>query len=1562
MLIVSSDAPASGAYVSQLVGGFSERLDVERFTRSWTKLAYRYEILRTHFDFDPGLGWVQYIAKDPSIRIQVEDWRQYTATQRSLGFDNFLQRDRKSGFSLRREIPYRIRLFRYKDDFYQMVWTFHHVLLDGRSHTLIVKDLLATYDATSSPIFVDKESSIRYPDYLYWLQKHDISASEEYWKQYLLGAEKINMDLKGQTRRRIFASDSKLVTTKIELPERLTADLYKIADQYDLTANTLSVAAWALVVNCYTEGEEALLGVVRSCRHSLPEQLQSVCGLVINTVPLRVGVSGNQNILTWLRQVRANWVALRSHELSPVSDIRRWCAWPVGKPMFSSIHVYDHEDVNTLVCPDSRAQEKRSFRLIDGRTETALSVSTSGGSQFSAVIQADEELFTHAEIDQLGSRYAAILEQMIAHPERRLSCISHLTAWDRQQLNDFNKHASITERSESILDLFHQQVQSTPSHTAIAANDNRLSYRQLYEASSALADAIANLKQSGPVGILIGSEPDFVVALFATLITGAGFVPLDPEYPNQRLGFMLTDCGSRTIVTNQSGRDQAVHIMRNSGSAGKILALKNLHPFDSQSCETISINGVESHVPEQFLPIDGLVYIVYTSGTTGQPKGVPITSSNLMPLMQWQKKHFELGRHTRTVQTLSVSFDFGLQEIFTTLLFGGSFFCPPSSVLIDPERYVEFIECNSINMVYATPSFMEAILTIKPKLDSLRIVLLGGERLGWDLIDKLRQSVPPDCVIFNGYGPTEATMNCAMYKIRQTNEIINRISASVPIGRPTGLSSLYVLDDRIRQAPIGVPGELYIGGPGVAGGYFDRPNLTRQKFVPDSLTDQPGSYLYRTGDRVVLHSDNNLEFLGRFDNQIKVRGYRVELEEIETTLSQHPQVISTATKLREISNDHRQIVAFVVPNNNSLRAEEIVKFARERLPHFMVPARIWLIDSLPLTKTGKVDRDALQAPSGREIARIDGEIHREGLERNPLEEWFYSPIWRRLPQTKELESDCAESHQDCWLIFSDGSEFCRVLAANLEGLQMRNIQVLHSETYSAEGNYTYRLNSDQSADYKKLFEELAATGINPTKIISFWSLLDQSAGITESVDDRLKRLLYLLQAIGKNLRSHDLHLGIVTSSMQSVTGEESLNPRLALLLGMCKSIPYEHPNIRWASIDLDQHETSCPKVVEQLIADLNQKRSGEVIAYRGGLRYILDYQNIPLCQNDGSRLILNGGVCLITGGLGAIGLELAQAMMQNGYKVALLDTPAATATIEKTPSVKLQKLFDMGGEIFTIGANICDQGQVSLALDKIRKKLGKIDGVIHAAGIVQPEIINKLTVDAIERVLEPKVRGTEVLATEIVSDQPDFVLLCSSIDAIRGSFSQSAYCAANAFQDAFASHMRRSGQHYMSINWDVWREVGMAARVEVSPAMEEFWRHELSMGITSLEGRQILNNILCREESQIIVSTLGLKPRIGRFFLDLAEEKINFENDLGADNLDQSIEKKILAVFAEVLEDSSLAGDDDFFQNGGDSLSAMRVIARIRDTFDLNLPMSSVFEAPTANQLAGILRETMELP
>lgn len=1558
MLVVSSEAPASGAYVLQLIGEFAERLDTDLFAHSWKQLASRYEILRVHFKFDSDRGWTQDINDNPLIHINVEDWGKNPVTQQCVIFEEFLAQDRERGFLFGEELPYRIWLIQIRKDLYRVVWTFHHALLDGRSLTLLIKEFLAIYDSGLSSVGLNTESGVSYREYLEWLHQYDVSVSEGFWKQTLLGAEIIHTELKSRARRRVFASDSKLINKKVELSDSKTKELYKAADRYGVTTNTLSVAAWSILLDCYTDGEEVLLGVVRSCRQSLPEQLRSVRGLVINTVPLRIRVDKNLLIPDWLRQIRAKWIELRPHELCSVGEMRRWCTWPIGKSMFSSIHVYDHSDINTLICSNSKSGLKRDFRLIDGRTETALSVSNSGGATFGAVIQADSEIFTPPEIDQLGNRYVSILEQLAAHPEWRLGSIDTLTPLERRRLGKLNEPTISIARSGTILDLFLQQVRSEPTLPALVENDLIVSYQQLYDASRKVVRAMGTVEHNRPVGILVGSQPEFVVAMLASLLAGAGFVPLDPDYPDERIGFMFEDCGARIMITIQENYDQAVRIVNQSGRPGTILTIDFREPLCTEEIKFSSINGESNQNLEQTMPMEELVYIVYTSGTTGQPKGVPITSSNLMPLMLWQQEHFELGTNTRTAQTLSVSFDFGLQEILTTLLFGGSLFCPDKSVLRDPEKYIDFIGCNKINMVYLTPSFLEAMLSIEPDLDNLKVVLLGGERLGWGAVKKLQKSVPSDCKIFNGYGPTEASINCAMYKIEIGNEEKKEIGSSVPIGRPTGLSRLYVLNSDLKQVPVGVPGELFIGGPGVAQCYLNRPNLTKQKFIPDQFLDQPSSSLYRSGDRVVLHSDDNLEFLGRSDNQIKLRGHRVELEEIDAILSQHPQVVSVATTVRETSSGYQQIHAFVVPDSRSIHPDNIRKFAMEHLPKFMVPAKIWLQSAMPLSKSGKVDRNALYPPENVTIDNADKQDLERNIDRAPFEQWFYTPVWRHALQKKQEKQEHPSQKKDSWLIFSDsrclGQKLLRRL--NLQGEIV--FEVLFASTFTIPDSSKFEIDSAVPADYEKVFTALADANRKPTRVVFISGEADQFSRIENGADKQFKRLLYLLQAIGKFYRTQALSLGVVTFKLQFVTGKETINPRAALLCGMCKTLPYEMPTVQWTCIDFDDQKQISTDLARHLIADLLQDKSGEFVAYRGGQRYILDFQKIGPVTGNTAAIVRDTGIYLITGGVGAIGIELAEALVQKGaLYLALLDMPEEILRKEDETNKRFQRLTDRGGKVLYMGADICDPSQVSSAIRKIRKTFGRINGVIHAAGVAQTEIVRKLSLEKVERIIGPKVWGTEILASELAEDSPDFILLCSSIDAIRGNYGQADYCAANAFQDAFAHYMRGKGQRYISLNWEVWQKVGMAARVEVSSSLQEVWRRELSLGITPPEGRQILTRVLCLDHAQIVISTVDLIPRIGLFSLAVNQSKNGESGHEAIDHLEGSMEDAVLKIFIGVLDDPALNLEDDFFHKGGDSLMAMRVVSRIQDHFGVDLPISSVFEAPTAVSLAVMLRE-----
>ena len=336
------------------------------------------------------------------------------------------------------------------------------------------------------------------------------------------------------------------------------------------------------------------------------------------------------------------------------------------------------------------------------------------------------------------------------------------------------------------------------------------------------------------------------------------------------------------------------------------------------------------------------------------------------------------------------------------------------------------------------------------------------------------------------------------------------------------------------------------------------------------------------------------------------------------------------------------------------------------------------------------------------------------------------------------------------------------------------------------------------------------------------------------------------------------------------------------------------------------------------------------------------------------------GCCLITGGAGAIGLELAKALVQKGARLlAIIDTPQEISRRESEINKQFQILNDRGGSILCIGADICDQSQVSSAVNKIRETFGRINGVIHAAGVAQSEIIRKLQQDKVERVFGPKVWGTEFLAAELEKDAPEFVLLCSSIDAIRGSYGQADYCAANAFQDAFSHHMRLKGHRYISINWDVWQKVGMASRVEVSPSMKKRWRQELALGIKPSEGRHIFNRALCQGKAQIVISTTDLDSRIGQFPFNVSQSEREGLGQQETSDFSGTIEDKILEIFKIVLDDPTIKPEDDFFLKGGDSLLAMRITSKINSRYGIDLPISSLFEAPTATSLSDILREDL---
>jgi len=472
------------------------------------------------------------------------------------------------------------------------------------------------------------------------------------------------------------------------------------------------------------------------------------------------------------------------------------------------------------------------------------------------------------------------------------------------------------------------------------------------------------------VGLAAERSPELVVGILGILRASGTLVPLDPAHPEERLALLLEDAGLAVVVT------QSTLAAKLEAGGPPVVVLENPEGFAPSSPGAGGWEGTGEEGWGDEGPPDALAYVIYTSGSTGRPKGVGVSHANIVPMLRWSRATFGLGEGRRVLQSLSYAFDFGLWEILSTIVSGAALHIPPAAETGDPEAFARRAVDEGIDIVHATPSFFRAVAETGVRLDGLRVLHLGGEALSRSLVERLASAVGAGCTLYNGYGPTEATVNSLLFEIGRPGRLHG--GERTPIGRPSAENAVYVVDRRGETVPVGVPGELRIGGPGVARGYLGRPELTAEKFIPDGFGGESGDRLYRSGDLVRWRADGTVEFLGRVDDQVKIRGFRVEPGEIEAALRRHPGVREAVVVARDLPGG-AALVAYVV---SEVDAGELRGFLRGFLPAALVPAAFMRLSELPLTPTGKLDRRALPEP------RFDGAEGTEEREapRTPIEE------------------------------------------------------------------------------------------------------------------------------------------------------------------------------------------------------------------------------------------------------------------------------------------------------------------------------------------------------------------------------------------------------------------------------------------------------------------------------------------------------------------------------------------------------------------------------------------------
>lgn len=991
MLFHGLYSPKSGMYVERLRYTIQGELNLPAFERAWQQVIERHPILRSAFIWEDVDEPLQVVLEGIEIPLEVEDWRGLPAVEQQDKLQAYLQTVLERGFELSEAPLMRLKLIRMRPDLYEFVWSYHHLLLDGWSVSLILGELIASYEAFSRGGQPQLEKSRPYRDYIAWLKRQDQSRAEAFWRRTLKGFTRpTSLGLNGKFSS-LTGYEGNYEVLRIDWPKTMADKLEAFAREHRLTLNTVMQGAWALLLGRYSGEEDVVFGSVVSGRPAELAGSESMVGMFINTLPVRVRLSPQASLLSWLKELQEQQLEARQYEYNPLPKVQEWSEVPRGLPLFESIMVFENKTLAVRLGQQEGSPEIRYSIHYATVTGYPLTVVVEPGPEgLTLGLTYDRRRFDTATVKQMQQHLGTLLEGILANPEQRISTLPLLTEAERHQLvvqwNDTEVAYPVEKRLHC---LFEAQALRTPEATALVFEDESLTYRELNRRANQLASYLQKLGVGVEVlvGIYMERSLEMVAGILGVLKAGGAYVPLDPAYPRERLAFMLEDSQTPVLLTQQSLVKDLEEIIRHSQSAIRkpvVVCLDAIEEKLAQESEENLACGVSP---------DNIAYVIYTSGSTGQPKGVIISHRAICNHMLWLRDHFALTEADIYLQKTPFSFDAAGTEFYAPLMTGGRLIIARPGGHQDSAYLASGITQHGVTILQLVPSLLRVLLDEPEfaKCNSLRRVICAGEALPADLQDRFRACL--DAELHNFYGPTEAAIDVTYWPYQHADG-----KQVVPIGRPIANTQIYLLDANWQAVPIGVPGELHIGGDNLARGYLNRPELTAEKFIPNPFSQRPGERLYKTGDLARYLPDGNIEYLGRIDHQVKLRGFRIELEEIEAVLRQHGAVRESVVIAREDTPGNKRLVAYIVADlEASPSIREWRDFLKEKLPDYMVPSAFVLLEALPLTPNGKVDRRALPAPDGV----------RPGLEedfvapRSPVEERL-AEIWSQLLNIKQI--------------------------------------------------------------------------------------------------------------------------------------------------------------------------------------------------------------------------------------------------------------------------------------------------------------------------------------------------------------------------------------------------------------------------------------------------------------------------------------------------------------------------------------------------------------------------------
>jgi len=957
------------SYAQQLSIRFTGELRIEAVRAAWRHVAKANEMLRTVFRWEKLEHPVQIVLREPNIKVAERNCTALSAEERERLVAQAMEEERRKPADPASE-PIRVLVCALDERSFEMIVSWHHILFDGWSNGIVLKEFMQAYDACLAGEEPQLARKTRFREFVTWHQRADRESDRAYWGGEFAGI--------GDRALLPFRSGAAVEANRRRLPgsyaspfeTETVARLTEYARGAGVTAATVLYAVWALLLHKYGGARDVVFGTTVSGRTPDLDGVEEMVGLFINTVPLRVVVDENAAAEQVVRSVDAALRRREPHESAPLTDIAGWSGAGGADGLFETAVVLDNYPLDasalqsgSLAAAEYRMSESTHYKLT-------LGIRTFG--EWLVEFDYDAACLSGGDAERMAGHYLYLLDQIVRRPQQIVAELELATPAERERiLSVFNAPVDATPGRELAHRVFEERARANPDHIAVISGGRGFTYGDIEDRAERLARIIRRgtfASDDRLVALLAERSDDWIVAMLAVLKAGCGYVPIDAAYAPARIAYMLEDSGAELLLIGEG-------IEKPPSFAGRAMALTGEEAYAG--------DGPDMFAPE--IAADRIAYVIYTSGSTGAPKGVMTEHRQLLAYVHAFQREFGLGPGDVVLQQASCSFDHFVEEVYPALLSGAAIAIARREDVLDPDRLIRLLRSSGVTVVTVQPLLLSE-LNKRGGVPGVHTYLSGGDVLKAAHYDRLAG----EARVYNTYGPTEATV-CATYW-----RCDPRIESSIPIGSPIAGYNVYIADRHGKLQPIGVPGEICISGNGVARGYLHNPELTQSKFVPDPY--RTGRRMYRTGDVGVWQEDGTIRFEGRTDEQVKVRGYRIDLREIELALQEHDAVEETFVMAIDDAAGEKQLAAYVVTVRETT-AHELREHLGERLPAHMFPSVYYRIPAIPRTGNDKADKKALlqctdRLPSGRIGGKAQSETEKAVI-----------AVWRDVLKLADIEPD-----------------------------------------------------------------------------------------------------------------------------------------------------------------------------------------------------------------------------------------------------------------------------------------------------------------------------------------------------------------------------------------------------------------------------------------------------------------------------------------------------------------------------------------------------------------------------